>query len=249
VVRIASLLALVVVAVAAAVIAVRLPSGPFGTPAQTPSPTPRPRQLLVLGDSIGTGAGATTTYADELAARLDPPADIRNLARNGWTTVDLLAALRDDPPFRGAVAEADLVTVTIGGNDLLAARRAYLDGTCGGADGLDCVRTAVAQLAERWDAIAAELTALAREDATIATATIYDPFRGVTSDAAVTATLDGYLAQANAAIRERAEAHGIAVAPVAEAFADRPDLISDDGIHPNDAGHERIAEVLAGMLR
>lgn len=247
-VRTVSLLVVVVVAVAAAVIAFTLPGGPAGAPAETPSPTPRAQRLLVLGDSIGTGAGATTSYAAELVERLGRPLDLRNLARNGWTTSDLLTALQEDPRFRGAVAEADLITVTIGGNDLLAARRAYLDGTCGGADGLDCVRAAVADLGQRWDAIAAELRSLAPEAATIVTATIYDPFAGVSPDAAITQTLDDYLTQANAAIRDRASAHGIAVAPVAESFAGQADLISDDGIHPSDSGHARIADLVSAEI-
>jgi lysophospholipase L1-like esterase len=32
-------------------------------------------------------------------------------------------------------------------------------------------------------------------------------------------------------------------------FVDRPDLIGPDGVHPNDAGHEYLADKIAPLIR
>lgn len=44
-------------------------------------------------------------------------------------------------------------------------------------------------------------------------------------------------------IREEARARGIPVADIWTAMHERPDVISPDGLHPNDAGHRLIADL------
>jgi hypothetical protein len=54
---------------------------------------------------------------------------------------------------RSTVAEANVVTWDIGGNDLAGARTRYLEGSCGGSDNQQCLRDAVEQFRSNWDSI------------------------------------------------------------------------------------------------
>jgi lysophospholipase L1-like esterase len=59
------------------------------------------------------------------------------------------------------VAHADLVTVTIGANDLATAQSDDFAGTCGDSDGLDCFRTIVPRLHANLTAVLDRIRALA----------------------------------------------------------------------------------------
>ncbi len=77
-------------------------------------------KIVVLGDSISTGytmdSTLTGSYADMLGCYYN--ADVTSFAQDGFTSGDLLAQLSDSAVL-SAVAEADVVLVTIGGNDIL----------------------------------------------------------------------------------------------------------------------------------
>jgi lysophospholipase L1-like esterase len=49
----------------------------------------------------------------------------RNLGKSGWTSQQLLHALRNDTAFFKAIQTADIITCSIGGNDLIQAGRVY----------------------------------------------------------------------------------------------------------------------------
>ena len=98
---------------------------------------------VALGDSLATGFGAFKGYVPRYEAYIETDTGVAitrtNLGRNGWTSSQLLSALRNDPTFRRAAREAEIVTWNIGGNDLRAARKSYKQGTCGGRDNQDCL--------------------------------------------------------------------------------------------------------------
>src|SRR5919202_413942 len=103
---------------------------------------------VALGDSLAAGTGALHEgYVDRYAAYIDDDTGARvsvtNLGRNGQTSSELLYNLRNDPSWRRAVGEADVLTVNIGINDLGHAAEAYVGGACGGTDNQDCLRKAV----------------------------------------------------------------------------------------------------------
>lgn len=76
-------------------------------------------QHLALGDSytVGTGTVARDSWPYQLARALDPRGfSLKNpviIAKNGWTTADLLESLTTKPPDE----RFDLVTLLIGVND------------------------------------------------------------------------------------------------------------------------------------
>ena len=238
-------------------------------PPEPTSPSPAPPAVdgefdtvtyVALGDSLATGAGATTSYvevyADGVEARTGVEVAITNLAVNGWTSTDLLDALRQDETMRTAVAGADLVTVDIGANDLLRAIPVYASEQCGGDDNLQCLREATALVEVQWAAILDEILDLRDGDTTgIATIDLYQPFVGNPRVADDLDALRPVMAELNAVLTSGAEARGIPVARVHTAFhgpdgTDDPTeafLISVDGLHPSNAGHAVIAQELLAL--
>jgi len=81
-------------------------------------------KIVALGDSDTTGEGDPTRlgwvgrYARLLRQRLALKVIVTNLAENGKTSAVLLSEMRSDPTTRGAVKNAQIVLVGIGGADL-----------------------------------------------------------------------------------------------------------------------------------
>ncbi len=225
-----------------------------------PAPAQGPLQYAALGDSLATGAGADTSYVTEYAAWLREQAQVevtvRNFAVDGWTSEQLLAAIRTDPSMREAVAAADVVTWNIGGNDLLAALALYLQGACGGADGQECLRAAVDRAAANGTAVLDELLRLrGGVSAGLRTLDLYLPFMEDPRVAPYLPELRPYLDGFNDRLRDAVRERGVAAANVSGAFHgaagdDDPvasGLISPDGLHPSDRGHAVIAAELASL--
>lgn len=233
------------------------------TAGATTSEPPAPAETVsyvALGDSLATGAGATTSYVEiyaaELEAQTDVDVEVTNLAVNGWTSTDLLTALTEDAAMRTAVSGADLLTIDIGANDLLAAIPFYATDTCGGDDNLQCLRDATALVESQWAAILDEIIALRDGDASgIATIDLYQPFVGNPRVADDLEVLRPVMDDLNAVITDVAQERGIPVGRVHDAFhgpngtgdPNATFLISVDGLHPSNAGHEAIARELLAL--
>lgn len=91
--------------------------------ARAPQPASGPLRLVVLGDSVARGTGDETgegiggAIDKELQRRSVPHEKHVNLGVNGAKTGDLLKQL-ESPSIRRFVAEANVIVVSIGGNDL-----------------------------------------------------------------------------------------------------------------------------------
>ncbi len=238
---------------------------------------------VALGDSLATGFGArkgyVPRYRDHVKTDTGVTVKLTNLGKNGWTSADLLHALRNDPNFRGAVSGAEVVTWNIGGNDLRAARDLYKKGTCGGADNQDCLRVRVAALKGNWNGIISEIVSLRSTPGSTATGRtiirtmdIYNPYvaEDKGADSWVDDNGDGsvdqpavsdfqvfktYVDDVNNHIAATSSSTTIPYAGVYKAFnstfgdqdpADKG-YIGPDGLHPNDAGHRVVADLLQGL--
>jgi lysophospholipase L1-like esterase len=221
---------------------------------------------VALGDSLATGFGAFKGYVPLYEAHVETDTGVAvtrtNLGQNGWTSSQLLSALRNDPTFRRATREAEIVTWNIGGNDLRAARNSYKKGTCGGADNQDCLRAGVAKLKTNWDAITAEVLELrATSNTIVRTMDIYNPYVR-TDKISDTWQNDGgmndfqvfkrYVDQVNYHIATTSYTSGI---PYAEVYLTFNGTTGDEdpksmgylsfyGVHPNNTGHRIIADEL-----
>lgn len=86
-------------------------------------------QYTAIGDSLTTGFGAlpgngfVPVYRRLAEGRLRVPVGAVNLGINGLTTEGLEQRLRSDSVFRHSVRNADIITVSIGGNDLIKAAK------------------------------------------------------------------------------------------------------------------------------
>ncbi|MCD8078736.1 MAG: GDSL-type esterase/lipase family protein [Lachnospiraceae bacterium] len=84
---------------------------------------------LALGDSITTGYGLTNASSEVFVAQFATKIGATTTTNEGVpgdTSSDLLGDVQDDSSLRSAIAEADVITITIGGNDLMAAFYAVL---------------------------------------------------------------------------------------------------------------------------
>ena len=83
-------------------------------------------RYVALGDSISSGYGLeyeTEKFTQQVAN--ENHLSLTSLAQNGETSGTLLERL-GDPEVASAVAQADVITITVGGNDLLNALYGYL---------------------------------------------------------------------------------------------------------------------------
>jgi lysophospholipase L1-like esterase len=196
---------------------------------------------VALGDSLATGIGARRGYVDRYASYVRADTGVRldvvNLGQSGQTSTQLLRALREDTSMRRALRGADVITFNIGINDLGHAGEAYANGTCGREKDEECLRAAVDEFEENWDAIIAELLSLRSTDDTI----IRTVGLGYTPQ--VGEVFRPYLDEANRHIATTAASNDIPYA--------QPNLgeeyISPDGVHPNDRGYEVIADRLRAL--
>ncbi|MEK3881099.1 MULTISPECIES: GDSL-type esterase/lipase family protein [unclassified Paenibacillus] len=87
-------------------------------------------QYTAIGDSLTTGFGAlpgngfVPVYRRMAEGRLGTPVVPANLGVNGLTTGGLKQRLRSSNVYRAAVKDAQIITLSIGGNDLIKAARA-----------------------------------------------------------------------------------------------------------------------------
>ncbi|WP_165492111.1 SGNH/GDSL hydrolase family protein [Egibacter rhizosphaerae] len=218
-------------------------------------PEGEPLDYVALGDSLAAGFAAPSGYPEHLAQRLEEstgrPVEVEVAAQIGWTTRRLRDAVDERAPLREALADADLVTVSVGSNDLF--RAAFeLGETCAEPA---CARPPIERFHERWEDLLAEIDA--HTDARVVVTDFYDPFAGRRGEDELTSLGRELRAEANRGLRAAAEQRGFVIAPVEQAFhgadgtedpRDR-DLIAFDGIHPNRAGQERIADAVEAALQ
>lgn len=190
---------------------------------------------VALGDSLAAGVDARRGYVDRYAEHLrsDTGARVRvvNLGVSGQTSSQLLYALRNDSSMRRVIGGAEVVTFNIGINDLGQASRSYENGACGGAENERCLRAAVEEVDDNWDAVIKEILSLrSTDEAIIRTAGLgYTP--------RVDGVFEPYLDEVNRHIAASAAESGI---PHVEIHLGGGGM-SSDGVHPNDEGYAVIA--------
>ena len=96
------------------------------------------KSYVALGDSITTGYGLTDEENDSFAALVanENGYELTNLAEDGTTSGDLLEVVQDEENS-DILQNADLITITIGGNDLMGALYQYLADAYNAANGTD----------------------------------------------------------------------------------------------------------------
>ena len=227
------------------------PLGPRPASASAAEVTPWSRggtyNLVALGDSIsaGTGdaAGGGRGYAGRVAETLRRrglTVAFTNLAAPGDQTRDLLRRLGGEE-LRRQVAGANLILLSMGGNDLTRAMR---DPTAD--DEADAPEAALATAAANLREIVARLRA-ANPTAAIRLVGLYNPFEVEPADEP---KVRAQLLDWNLAIERATLDHqGVLAVAVADLFVGRPDRLAGDRFHPGPRGHDAIAQRVLATLR
>ncbi len=207
-----------------------------------------------VGDSIAAGYGATNRYGyvnyfREYLLKLAPRVDLSNDAVPGLNSSGLLFELRYSGTVRDDTRRADVVTMSIGGNNLLpCATNNY------STLSTLCASVGVAAFRYDWPRILSTIRSDLGARASLLVLTLYNPYRG---DEANYATADTYIQQINAAI-QNASYLSTYNYKVADAHADFEGRLAGGNWkvctwthfcepnrdpHPTDSGHRELARL------
>ncbi|MEO8431731.1 MAG: GDSL-type esterase/lipase family protein [Acidobacteriota bacterium] len=207
---------------------------------------PGRRLLLVLGDSLARGTGDETGRgfaADVLdALRKRGPADVANLSVNGAESSELVELVRS-ANVRSLAASADVILVSIGGNDLSHAVARGPE-----AAGARIVEDITASR-DRYLANLREILGALRSansTAPILLLGLYDPF----GDAGPGGRLgSSVILRWNGLLQETALGYPrTSVVQSFDLFERRPDRLGVDRFHPNRRGYEAIGSRMVQLL-
>ena len=202
-------------------------------------------RYVVLGDSIAYGSGLsnpTEAVYGKIVADTDGYA-YENYAVPGHTTGNLLRRMENEM-VSAAVSAADIISISIGGNN-------FLLGDINGLlyDGI--VKQEFTRLEEITAAFSADLATVVstiralNPDAAILLQTLYNPQTGYVGE-----VYQQGADRLNAAIRSYAQEHPgeIMVVVVAQALTDSDRDFAADRIHPSAEGNEKIAVAVLQTL-
>lgn len=204
-----------------------------------------PETLVALGDSITYGANLEDSGRSAYPYLIGEDAgfDVENLAVSGWQTAQVTTALREDETYRQTVQDADVIYMTIGGNDLLEILRRAQASSAGDPAQMGQILQQELDnelIAERLREPIEEIQSLT--DAQIVLYNMYNPFP---ADSPIYAIAEGLLPQVNAAFEDVAASYGqVILADAYSAYHEKQDdyIIAGD-IHPTERGQAVLAEI------
>lgn len=208
------------------------------------APEDEPLNYVVLGDSIGWGAGVLNS-TEAVFGRIVADTNgynFRNDAVNGYTTGNLLAHLEKED-IAADVAKADIISISIGGNNYLLGDMRSLIAQAGEGDysGFDAIAE---NFYKDFCAIIAKIKEL-NPDVQILMQTLYNPGADSIKDI-YQAGADRLNAGYRRYLDENPGAYELL--EVADAFVGHPEYVAADYIHPSAKGNEVIAKIVLEKL-
>jgi lysophospholipase L1-like esterase len=203
----------------------------------------RPLSVVLLGDSLARGVGDQSGLGiggnlDILLSERDPahrPA--ANLAVSGSRTPELLRLLERDS-LRAIVSRADLVVISIGGNDLFGAA-----GGRGGEAPPETPDEAIEEVADRVER-AVRIVRESAPEARVFLVGLYNPFAGTEFGDVIAPGVSVW----NAAMLERfRDDPNVTVVQTYDLFSHR-DRLSADRFHPGETAYAIIARRIVDSL-
>src|SRR3954468_4584182 len=235
------------------------PSSPTASPTASPrpSPTAAPRiwRIVALGDSVPRGTNCDCAPYPPLTADTLATSGRAVTATNdsvaGSTTSAVLHQLESDHDVIAHVTAADAVEVEVGANDVAHSS------TCGTS--LDCYTPKIPAIEKNLRSIINRVHQLTAGHPVLVVLLDYwsvwlgGAYATAEGDAYVTTAAD-LTADVNTAVMSVAASSGSAYVDLRAAF-ERPDYaydethyLSDDGDHPNAAGHQQIAAAAVDVI-
>lgn len=196
-----------------------------------------------VGDSLTTGFGAfpghgfVPTYRRIAENRLRAPIEVHNLGVNGLDSEGLEQRLRYHSIYRQSIREADIITLSIGGNDLIHAAKEIRRYPAAEAQILN---QSLAACKSHFGSIVRsiyDIKGSSRRPYIVRVVGLYNPFPQVREANSWVYSFNRYAAQYSNGI------YGFA--DIFPAFAERGrELLSIDQVHPNGRGYRVITEQL-----
>ena len=198
--------------------------------------------FVVLGDSIAEGVGSDDPAVDSYAAVVAEKNgyELTNIARAGSTSKNLMDKVLNDEEARKAIKNADIIEISIGGNDFLL-NNMLLTVAGAMAGNFSRVDEILVTFRENFDTTITEIRSL-NPDALVIVQTLYNPMGGTQFFDAYEAALERLNAVYSDYLKENPGAY--IITDVHGAFHGKEGLIYKDNIHPSPAGHAVIAETL-----
>ena len=204
-------------------------------------------RIVALGDSLTRGAGDVAGgggYPERVAAALRKAGltvSVDNLGVDGAETGDLLRNV-GDPDARRRIAQAQLILMSISGNDLSHSLPTMSTASAGAESDptAPALRTASLNLQRILSAVRE-----ANGSSPIRLLGLYNPFPETFDKRTAKETLLKW----NVTLEEASySVSGASVVPTADLFDERPDRLSSDRFHPGPNGYGEIASRILSTL-
>ena len=217
---------------------------------------PRQWSIVALGDSVPYGSNCKCTpypplTASGLTAKTGQTVTAANDAVPGYTTSNVLHQLQSDTAVIDHVRRADAVEIEVGANDVAHSQ------ACGTT--VDCYAPKVPAIQANLDAIVASVHELTSGHKVLVVLLDYwsvwlgGQYAAAKGDAYVDAAAT-VTDDVNTAIKATAAKTGSAYVDLRTAFKgpdyayDETHYLSNDGDHPNAAGHQQIADTTQAVI-
>ena len=216
-------------------------------------------KFSILGDSIASGYGlANIEDSYGVIISREKSYSLTNNAVPGDTTTDLLKVIRNNSSARKSVTDADVIAISIGGNDLIqllfnADTSTLIDIMLNGVNSM-AVTEATKMVTSNLDAICTEIRRL-NPDAPVIFQTIYNPLYANKEYSSYASYAEMFVPVMMGIMDNMCKKYqSVFTADVYTAFDNyykannSYDLIQPDGIHPSVKGHKLIADVLISKI-
>lgn len=240
-----------------------------------------PVWYIALGDSIPNGYyGAeeteVTCYPILIAGDLHKISSreiwMSRYTQNGLTTKKLNSTVLDEPEVQQMLSQAELITLTIGSNDLMnefkkvsreilnnqtrfytadEALAALQEGIAENPLLLMNVASAIggwdySSFEEQWVLAMETIASCRKEDAQMAVTTIYNPMEGRELPGTLNAVIERVISGMNEIMWKHAEEYGYQVVDLFNSGIE--ELTQSDGLHPNQDGQDMIRMLMENEL-
>jgi lysophospholipase L1-like esterase len=207
-------------------------------------------KVAAIGDSLtkgtgdSTGAGYVRHAVQMLQDKLNKPVRLlNNLAVNGLQADQLLAQL-DETGVQYALKQADIILMTIGGNDLFRTAVGRYDLTSGDLDP-NLLYDLLPEAISRLEAVLIKLHEL-NPEARIIYVGLFNPFYDLDETRVTNEIIQEWNMRAYRMINRYPN---MTLVPVIDLFQNSINrYLASDHFHPNDAGYIRIAERVVQTL-